>query len=102
MVLGPVLAAFATTLMGQVVVTILVAVGILLIAKYTKLDDQSFVEWIVLLLMIAAIGTLISSFAVGAGAFVLNVSNFTISGLAFTVLYVLLAELILHKAVVKI
>ena len=71
-------------------------------AKQFYFDDQSFVEWIVLLLMIAAIGTLISSFAVGAGAFVLNVSNFTISGLAFTVLYVLLAELILHKAGVKI
>lgn len=96
LLLAPIYALFTGTLMLGVL-SILVAILIIYVGKYTEVDALTVSELVVLFLMIGGIGTIITGFVPQAAAFILSGVQFTVSGLGFTLLYILIADAIVDK-----
>lgn len=94
--LAGVLGMFTGALMSGALLVVLV-VAIVYMAKYTEVDALRFGEWVVLFLVIGAVGTFVSAFVPVASAYILSSTAFTVTGLGFTLLYVFIADAIGDK-----
>lgn len=86
----------AIPLWGAVSILIAVILAVLL-AKFGEVDDYNLFEFVILLGVVAFIGTVVTTLVPMAAPFILSVGAFTVGGLVWTFVYILLAEMILGK-----
>jgi len=70
---------------------------VILLAKESKIDDMNFVGVLTLLFAVSLVGSIIATFLPVISPYILSVTDFTLSGLMWTVVYVMIAEAILNK-----
>lgn len=90
---------FFTGPIGGLVLAALLVVAIVYVAKYADADQFTFLEWLVLLFVVAAIGNVVVAFVPAAAGFILSTSSITLSGLVFTALWILAGDAVYDKFV---
>jgi len=93
MFLGPIIA----TGIGQIFGSIVLLVLLVALAKKAKIDNMNWFHAFVLLFAVGVVGSILAMFVPFISAYVLSVSNFTLTGLMWTVFYVMVAEIIAGK-----
>jgi len=83
--------------MSSVVTGLLLVVAIFALGKHAKIDDMSFVNILAYLIAIGTVGTLMAVAVPQMSIYILSVSDFSLLGLGWTVVYVMLAEMVLSK-----
>ena len=104
-IIGGIVAYLVTTFLGPVIATgfgqifgsIILLVLLLVLAKKAKIDDLNWFHAFVLIFAVGVFGSLLSFFVPYISAYVLSVTNFTLTGLMWTVLYVMVAEIVAGK-----
>ena len=92
-VFGLFVPTYFTGIWGQVVFSALIVIAIIAMLPYAKVDNLSIVPFFVFLSLLAVLGTVITQFLPASKFFILSISyTVTLSGLMFTVFYIMLAE----------
>ncbi len=90
---GLILSSAFASLTASIVVLILLTI----LAKSANIDNLSAFNMIIYLFAISIIGTIIATFVPSIASVILVIDSLTLSGLAFTLLYIMIAEIILSK-----
>ena len=94
-VLGPI----SANVFGSIVVSIVLLVAVLLMANTAKVDNLNIFNFVVFLFAIAIVGTLVTLAYPPLSQYILSVSgNFTVTGLMWTIFYIMAAEVVLIKS----
>ena len=78
----------------DIAMLVVVTVGIILLAKHTSVDNRNYFQLLVFLLAVSIVGSIVSLIYAPAAMFVLSVNIVTLSGIAWTILYVQIGEVI--------
>jgi len=82
---------------GQIIGSIILLVLLIALAKKATFDDLNLFHMLILLFAVGIVGSILSLSVPFISAYVLSVSNFTLTGLMWTVFYVMVAEIIAGK-----
>ena len=90
---GLILSSAFASLTASVIVLILLTI----LAKSANIDNLSAFNMIIYLFAISIVGSIIAMFIPSVASVILVVDSLTLSGIAFTILYIMIAEIGLSK-----
>lgn len=97
LIFGMLMPTLASMPFGQALTIVIAIVLAALLAKKGDIDDYNLFEFVILLAVIALFGTIITAIYPPAAGFILTAgSNFTVSGLIWTFVYLLAGEHVLQ------
>jgi hypothetical protein len=93
MVFGMFLPAIATMPYGQIITLVLALILAVALAAKGDIDKLNIFQFVVLLGLIGVFGSILTTIYPPAAGFIVSVGNFTVTGLLWTFVYLLIGEM---------